>query len=91
MIREEVIIQNRAGLHAKPASLFVQKSNQFASEIYIVKDNVRVNAKSIMGIMILGVHQGDAIVIEADGDDEQEALAALKELIDNKFGLPNEG
>ncbi|MDO4289285.1 MAG: HPr family phosphocarrier protein [Eubacterium sp.] len=91
MVREEVIIRNRAGLHAKPASLFVQKSNQFVSEIYIVKDEVRVNAKSIMGIMILGVHQGDAIVIETSGDDEQEAAAALKELVDNNFGLADEG
>ncbi len=90
MIRQEVIVKNRAGLHAKPASLFVQLSNKFTSEIYVVKDKVRVNAKSIMGVMILAVQQGDTIEIEANGDDENEAIAALVEMIDNKFGMSDE-
>ncbi|MEG0074293.1 MAG: HPr family phosphocarrier protein [Eubacterium sp.] len=90
MIADNVTVQNRAGLHAKPASMFVQKANQFKSEVYIQKGSTRVNAKSIMGVMILAVQQGDSIVIEASGDDEELAVSKLKELIENKFDLPDE-
>ncbi len=90
MISDKVIVENRAGLHAKPASLFVQAANKFSSEIYISKGATRVNAKSIMGVMVLAVQQGDEITIEAAGDDEALAVDRLKELIHNKFGLPDE-
>lgn len=90
VIADNVTVQNRAGLHAKPASMFVQKANQFKSEVYIQKGSTRVNAKSIMGVMILAVQQGDSIVIEASGDDEELAVSKLKELIENKFDLPDE-
>ena len=90
MITKTVTIKNRAGLHSKPASLFVQNANRFASEIYISKGSTRVNAKSIMGVMILSVQQGDEITIEVAGDDEAAALTKLESLIDNKFGLIDE-
>ena len=90
MITDKVVVQNRAGLHAKPASPFVQTANKFKSEIYISKGSTRVNAKSIMGVMILAVQKGDEIVIEASGDDEKLAVEKLIELINNKFDLPDE-
>ena len=90
MIVDKVIVNNKAGLHAKPASLFVQKANNFKSEIYIKKDATRVNAKSIMGVMILAVQKGDEIQIEATGDDEKRAVEQLKLLIENKFDFVDE-
>ena len=90
MIIDKVIVNNKAGLHAKPASLFVQKANNFKSEIYIKKDATRVNAKSIMGVMILAVQKGDEIQIEATGDDEKRAVEQLKLLIENKFDFVDE-
>ena len=85
VIVDKVVIQNKAGLHAKPASLFVQRANDFKSEIYIKKESTRVNAKSIMGVMILAVQKGDEIEIEAAGEDENRAVEALKEMIENRF------
>lgn len=90
MIVDKVIVNNKAGLHAKPASLFVQKANNFKSEIYIKKDATRVNAKSIMGVMILAVQKGDEIQIEANGDDEKRAVEQLKQLIENRFDFVDE-
>ena len=90
MISQKVTIVNRAGLHAKPASLFVQTANQFSSDIYISKGSTRVNAKSIMGVMILAVQQGDDILIEVSGDDEEVAMNKLIDLIARKFDLPDE-
>ena len=90
MIVDKVIVNNKAGLHAKPASLFVQKANDFKSEIYIKKESTRVNAKSIMGVMILAVQKGDEIQIEATGDDEKRAVEQLKLLIENKFDFVDE-
>lgn len=90
MIIEKIMIQNKAGLHAKPASMFVQCANNFKSEIFIKKDATRVNAKSIMGVMILAVQKGDEIEIEAFGDDEEKAISALKDLINRKFDYVDE-
>lgn len=90
MIIDRVIVDNKAGLHAKPASLFVQRANDFKSEIYIKKESTRVNAKSIMGVMILAVQKGDEIEIEASGDDEKRAMEQLKLLIENKFDFADE-
>ncbi|PKM58873.1 MAG: phosphocarrier protein HPr [Firmicutes bacterium HGW-Firmicutes-4] len=90
MIVDKVVVNNKAGLHAKPASLFVQKANNFKSEIYIKKDATRVNAKSIMGVMILAVQKGDEIQIEANGDDEKKAVEQLKQLIENRFDFVDE-
>ena len=90
VIVDKVIVNNKAGLHAKPASLFVQKANNFKSEIYIKKDATRVNAKSIMGVMILAVQKGDEIQIEANGDDEKKAVEQLKQLIEDRFDFVDE-
>ena len=90
MIVDKVIVNNKAGLHAKPASLFVQRANDFKSEIYIKKEATRVNAKSIMGVMILAVQRGDEIQIEATGDDEKKAVEQLKLLIENRFDFVDE-
>ena len=90
MIVDKVIVNNKAGLHAKPASLFVQKANNIKSEIYIKKDSTRVNAKSIMGVMILAVQKGDEIQIEANGDDEKKAVEQLKQLIEDRFDFVDE-
>ena len=90
MIVDKVIVNNKAGLHAKPASLFVQKANNSKSEIYIKKDATRVNAKSIMGVMILAVQKGDEIQIEANGDDEKKAVEQLKQLIEDRFDFVDE-
>jgi phosphocarrier protein len=90
VIVDKVVVNNKAGLHAKPASLFVQKANNFKSEIYIKKDATRVNAKSIMGVMILAVQKGDEIQIEANGDDEKKAVEQLKQLIENRFDFVDE-
>ncbi|MDD3307659.1 MAG: HPr family phosphocarrier protein [Acetobacterium sp.] len=90
MIVDKVVVNNKAGLHAKPASLFVQKANQFKSEVYIKKDATRVNAKSIMGVMILAVQKGDEIEIEASGEDEKKAVEQLKEMIEKRFDFVDE-
>lgn len=90
MITKEITLNNRSGLHAKPVSTFVRAANKFHSEIFISKDSVKANAKSIMGVIILAVQQGDTIVLEAEGDDEQEAIESLTELIDSKFGIEAE-
>lgn len=90
MLSETITIQNKAGLHAKPASIFVQTANNFTSEIYVSKGSTRVNAKSIMGVMILAVSKGDTVTLEINGDDEQAAMDKLTSLINNKFDLPDE-
>lgn len=83
MAERKVTVQNKTGLHARPAALFVQKANQFKSEIHIIKDSKEINAKSIMGVMSLGVGQGTEILIRADGEDAQQAVDALVELVES--------
>ena len=86
MVSKEVTILNKTGLHARPASRFVQVANDFESEILIEKGTVKVNAKSIMGVMTLGASRGTTITLIAEGEDENEAINALVELIESKFG-----
>ncbi|MGI6366029.1 MAG: HPr family phosphocarrier protein [Bacillota bacterium] len=83
MVERKVTVQNKTGLHARPAALFVQKANQFKSDIHIVKDSKDVSAKSIMGVMSLGAGQGTEILIRAEGEDAQQAVDALVELIES--------
>lgn len=85
MVSNEVILKNKSGLHARPASLLVELANKFKSEIFIKKDNMTINAKSIMGVMTLGAACGTHIIIEADGSDEGEALEAIIELVGRNF------
>jgi phosphotransferase system HPr (HPr) family protein len=85
MISENVTIINKLGLHARAASKLVNKANQYESEVFIDKQGNRVNAKSIMGVMMLAASKGTEIVVEVEGSDEQECLAAVVELIENRF------
>ena len=85
MIKEDIIIANKHGLHARPAAQFVKIAGRFSSDIKVVKDGLEVNGKSIMGIMMLAAEPGSEILLVIDGTDEMEAMQALKELIENKF------
>ncbi|QCT72933.1 HPr family phosphocarrier protein [Eubacterium maltosivorans] len=86
MVNKVVTITNATGLHARPASMFVQTAGKYRSKIEVVKGDARLNAKSIMGIMSGGIAQGTTVTIEADGEDEQEALEALVALVQSNFG-----
>lgn len=81
MVKRNVIVQLETGLHARPAARFVQEANQYQSDIYIVKGNKKVNAKSIMGVMSLAVAKGTEIMITAEGPDELQAIEALVEIV----------
>ena len=85
MISKEVVINNQVGLHARPATFFIQKANEFKSSIWVEKDERRVNAKSLLGVLSLGIVKGTSITIIADGADEEEAIDTLSELIDSDF------
>ena len=85
MITKEAVINNQVGLHARPATFFIQKANEFKSSIWIERDERRVNAKSLLGVLSLGIVKGTAVNIVADGVDENEAIATLSELIDSDF------
>lgn len=82
MIKISVKVEGSSGLHARPASLLVAKSQAFESEVMIEKEGVEINGKSIIGILSLGVSKGESITISCDGPDEAEALEALKQLIE---------
>lgn len=81
-----ITIAHEVGLHARPASLFVQKAKQFTSEIRVKFGETVANAKSIMSILTLGVNQGSRITIYAQGEDEDQALASLVALVESNFG-----
>ncbi len=85
MCIKEISVQNQVGLHARPAIFFIKKANEFESEIWVEKDNRKVNAKSLLGVLSLGIIGGNPIKIIADGIDERPALEALVELIENGF------
>ena len=79
------VINNEVGLHARPATFFIQKANEFRCSIWVEKDDRKVNAKSLLGVLSLGIVCGTTINIIADGADEQQAVDTLAELIDSKF------
>ena len=85
MITKEVVINNQVGLHARPATFFIQKANEFKSSIWVEKEERRVNAKSLLGVLSLGIVKGTPITIIADGSDEDEAITTLSALIDSDF------
>jgi phosphocarrier protein HPr len=85
MVIREVLINNQVGLHARPATFFIQKANEFRSSIWIEKGERRVNAKSLLGVLSLGIVKGTTINIIADGSDEVEAINTLSELIASDF------
>lgn len=85
MIRKVFKIKNRLGLHARPAALLVKTAGKFKSDIKIAKDGYTVNGKSIMGVLTLAAEAGSEIEVIVDGEDQEEALTAIEELIENKF------
>ena len=85
MISRDIMISNTSGLHARPATFFIQKANSYKSSIWIEKEDRRVNAKSLLGVLSLGIAKGMTITLIADGQDENAAIAGLVELIDSGF------
>ena len=85
MYVRDVTVENQVGLHARPATFFIQKANEFKSSIWIEKEERRVNAKSLLGILSLGIVGGPSIRIIADGSDEQVAVEGLVELVESGF------
>ena len=86
MISRSVTIRNSVGLHARPATFFVQKANSFKSSIWVEKEDCRVNAKSLLGVLSLGISKGTTITLIADGLDEVTAIDGLAQLVDREFG-----
>jgi phosphocarrier protein len=85
MTKKTVKIVNKLGLHARPSALLVTTASKFQSEIHFTKESLRVNGKSIMGVMMLAAEQGSEIIVEADGADEETAVDALIEVINTGF------
>ncbi len=83
MYTQEITVTNEVGLHAKPATYFIQKANEFQSGIWVEKDERRVNAKSLLGILSLGIVQGTTVTLIADGSDEETAVKTLAELVNS--------
>ena len=86
MLRQEIEIINRLGLHARASAKLTQLAGSYTSEVWMSRDGRRVNAKSIMGVMMLAAAKGTSIEFEIDGTDEKEAMDAIVELINDKFG-----
>ena len=86
MTEAELLIRNQLGLHARACALFVKTAARFAAEVTVRRDDLEVNGKSIMGVMMLAAEEGSTIQVRAEGPDEREAVAALRELVDGKFG-----
>ena len=86
MQRAEAVIVNKLGLHARPSAKITQLATRFESEVWMAKGARRINAKSIMGVMMLAAGKGSVLVIEASGSDEDEAVAALAALVAGGFG-----
>ena len=85
MINKEAVVNNQVGLHARPATFFIQKANEYKSSIWVEKDDRRVNAKSLLGVLSLGIVKGTSINLIADGPDEEAALEGLTGLIVSDF------
>ncbi len=85
MIQKTIQIKNKSGLHARPAAHLVKVAGQFEADIKILKDGLEVNGKSIMGVMMLAAETGSELEFVVEGKDEQQALDAIIELIENKF------
>jgi phosphocarrier protein len=85
MTEKEVVIRNRAGIHARPAALIVQTASKFSSKIFLEKEDERINGKSIMGIITLGASYNTPVKIIAEGDDEAQAVESIARLFENRF------
>ncbi len=86
MTEAELLIKNQLGLHARACAMFVKTAAKFQSEIVVSRDDLEVNGKSIMGVMMLAAEEGSTIKVRAVGADESDALTALTQLVDGKFG-----
>ena len=86
MFTKEATVNNQVGLYARPATFFIQKANEFRSTIMVEKENRKVNAKSLLGVLSLGITKGTVINISAEGSDEEEAVNALCTLVASNFG-----
>lgn len=86
MIKVELVIKNETGLHARPASLFIKEVSQYMSDITVIKEGQSYNGKSIMSVLSMGITQGEHVMVVAEGEDEKEAIEAIKKLVDNNFG-----
>ena len=84
MISRNVTIKNSVGLHARPATFFIQKANSYKSSIWVEKEDCRVNAKSLLGVLSLGIVKGSTITLIADGSDEALAVEGLADLVDSE-------
>lgn len=85
MFMKETMVNNQVGLHARPATFFIQKANEFKSSIWVEREDRRVNAKSLLGVLSLGIVKGTTVSLIADGADEEAAVEALVELINTEF------
>ena len=85
MFVKEVSVKNQVGLHARPATFFIQKANEFKSSVWVEKDERRVNAKCLLGVLSLGIVGGTTIRIMADGSDEEQAVDGLVKLVESGF------
>lgn len=85
MFVKDVVVQNQVGLHARPATFFIQKANEFKSTVWVEKEERRVNAKSLLGVLSLGIMGGAQIRILAEGSDEEQAVVELAKLVDSGF------
>ena len=85
MISKNVVVNNQVGLHARPATFFIQKANEFKSSIWVEKEERRVNAKSLLGVLSLGIVKGTAVTLIAEGVDEAAAVEILAELVESNF------
>lgn len=90
MIKKKVTILNSAGLHARPSAALVKLASKYKSDFFIHMYGYRVNGKSILGVMTLAAEEGAELELELDGPDEKEALKAITELIESKFGMADE-
>lgn len=86
MIEREVTVTNRAGVHTRPASMIVRTASKFKSELFIQKDGYEINGKSIIGVMTLAAEQGAKLMLVVDGEDEEDAIAAVAALFESGFG-----
>lgn len=85
MYSQEAIVNNQVGLHARPATFFIQKANEYKCAVWVEKEERKVNAKSLLGVLSLGIVKGTTIKLIADGADEKEAIEALAKMISSDF------
>lgn len=85
MVQKEITLLNRLGLHVRPAAQFTKIASKYKADVFLIRDGMRVNAKSIMGVMMLAAGKGSRLLLECIGDDEEALCAELVQLVENKF------